>query len=70
MRRQKRGRERQEKGKDRRPILKKLRAAFLRSLRGQHCKNDFCKGSARGNWELREGQQPFRLTGSGTALPR
>ena len=28
--------ERQEKVEDRRPILKKLRAALLRSFRGQH----------------------------------
>ena len=31
-----RPRERQEKREDRRSILKKLRAAFLRSFRGQH----------------------------------
>ena len=23
-------------------------------------KNDLCEGSARGNWDVREGQQPFR----------
>ena len=36
MSRRRRARERQEKEEDRRPILKKLRAAFLRSIRRQH----------------------------------
>ena len=35
MRRQRREKERQEKGDDRRPILKKLCAALLRSFMGQ-----------------------------------
>ena len=58
MRRRRRARERQKKGKDRLPILKKLCAALLRSFRGQH--DEKMKGSARGNWDPREGQQPFR----------
>ena len=47
-----RTRERQEKRKDG-PILKKLRATLLPSFRGLH------GGSARGNWDSREVQQPF-----------
>ena len=39
------------------PILKKLCAALLRSFRGQHSKK--IKGSAWGNWDPQEGQQPF-----------
>ena len=65
MRRQRRAREGQEKRKreNRRPILKKLCAALLRSFRGQH--NEKMKGSARGNWDPREGQQPFRPNPNG-----
>ena len=50
----------QEKRKreNKRPILKKLYAVLLRSFRGQH--SEKVKGSARGNWDSREGQQPFR----------
>ena len=35
-------------------------------------KNALCEGSARGNWDPREGQQPFcpNPNGSGTAPPR
>ena len=65
-------REGQEKRKreNKRPILKKLCAALLQSLRGQH--SEKIKGSARGIWNPREGQQPFdpTQTGSGTAPPR
>ena len=77
MRRQRRAREGQEKRKrkreNRRPILKKLCAALLRSFRGQH--SEKMKGSARGNWDLGEGQQPFRPNPNGagdrtTALRR
>ena len=57
MRRRRRARERQEKRENRRPILKKLCAALLRSFRGQHSKKGM--GSARGNWDPQEGQQPF-----------
>ena len=39
-------------------MLKKLCAALIRSFRGQHSKK--MKGNARGNWDPREGQQPFR----------
>ena len=35
-------RERQEKGENRRPILKRLRAAFLGSFRGQQSKKMAC----------------------------
>ena len=38
--------------------MKKLCVAFLRSFRRQH--SEKMKGSARGNWDPREGQQPFR----------
>ena len=40
-----------------------LCAALLRSFRGQH--SEKMKGSARGNWDLREGQQPFRPNPNG-----
>ena len=50
-------REGEKKSENRRPILKKLCAALLRSFRGQH--SEKIKGSARGNWDPREGQQPF-----------
>ena len=65
MRRRRRAREGQEKRKraNRRPILKKLCAALLRSFRGQH--SEKMKGSARGNWNPREGQQPFRPNPNG-----
>ena len=43
--------------------LKKLYAALQRSFRGQHSKK--IKGSARGNWDPREGQQPFRPNQNG-----
>ena len=66
-----RARERQEKREDR-PILKRLRATLLRSFKGLHGeKNGLCEESARGNWDPREGQQPFKPNpnGSGTAPP-
>ena len=67
MRRRRRAREGQKKRKreNKRPILKELCAALLRSYRGQHSKK--IKGSAWGNWDPREGQQPFRpnLKGGG-----
>ena len=47
----------EKKKRNRRPILKKLCAALLRSFRGQH--SEKMKGSAWGNWDPREGQQPF-----------
>ena len=54
-----RARERQEK-RENRPILKSLRATFLWSFRGLHGqKNGLCEGSARGNWDPREDEQPF-----------
>ena len=52
----KRGAE-EKKKENKRPILKKLCAALLRSFRGQH--SEKMKGSARGNWDPREDQQPF-----------
>ena len=65
MKRRSRQRERQKKKKkeNRRPILKKLCAALLRSFRGQHSKK--MKGSARGYWYPRESQQPFRPNPNG-----
>ena len=53
-----------------RPILKMLCAALLRSFSGQQ--SEKMKGSARGNWDSREGQQPFRPhpNGAGEAPPR
>ena len=65
MRRRRRAREGQEKRKreNRRPILKKLCADLLRSFRGQH--SEKMKGSARGNWDPREGQQPLRPNPNG-----
>ena len=53
----------QEKRENRRPILKKLCAALLRSFRGKH--SEKMKGCARGNWDPREGQQPFRPNPNG-----
>ena len=58
----KRGQERRKK-ESRRPVLKKLCAALLRSFRGQHSKK--MEGSALGNWNPREGQQPFRPNPNG-----
>ena len=63
MRRRRRTRERQGRIEDRRPILKKLCAALLRSFRGQH--GEKMKGSDWGNWGPREGQQPFRSNPNG-----
>ena len=72
MRRQRRAREGQKKRKreNKRPIVRKLCAALLRSFRGQHSKK--MKGSARGNWDPREGHSHFDPTqaGSETAPPR
>ena len=59
MRRRRRAGERE----NRRPISKKLCAALLRSFRGQH--SEKMKESARGNWDPREGQQPFRPNPNG-----
>ena len=55
MRRRRRAREGQEERKreNKQPILKKLCAALLRSFREQH--SEKMKGSARGNWDPREG---------------
>ena len=58
----------QEKRDDKRPILKRLCAALLQSLRGQYAKKLVCVGgNARGNWNPREGQQPFRPNPNGVA---
>ena len=43
--------------------MKKLRAALLRSFRGQH--SEKLKGSARGNWDPWVVQQPFRPNPNG-----
>ena len=65
MRRRRRAKEGQEKRKreNQQPILKKLCAALLRSFREQH--SEKMKGSARGNWDPREGQHPFRPNPNG-----
>ena len=44
-------------------ISKALSAALLLLFRGQHSEKN--EGSARGNWDPREGQQPFRPTPNG-----
>ena len=51
------------KRENRRPILKMLCPALLRSFREQH--SEKIKGSARGDWDPREGQQPFRPNPNG-----
>ena len=65
MRRRRRTRKGQEKRKreNGRPILMKLCAALLRSFRLQH--SEKMKGSGRGNWDPREGPQPFRPNPNG-----
>ena len=65
MRRRRRAREGQGKRKseNRQPVFKKLCAALLRSFRGQH--SEKMKGSAQGNWDPRESQQPFRPNTNG-----
>ena len=45
-------------GEERKQVLKKLCAALLWSFKGQH--SEKMKDSVWGNWDLREGQQPFR----------
>ena len=69
----KRARERQEKRENSQPISKKLRAAFLRSFRGQHSKKIICTmrvpevigtlGKANSHFDPTQ-------TGSRTAPPR
>ena len=56
-------REGEKRKKNRRPILRKLCAALLRPFREQH--NEKMKGSARGNWDPRKVQQPFRPNPNG-----
>ena len=63
MRRQKRAVEGKEKRENRRPILRKLCDALLQSFRGQH--SEKMKGIARGNWDPREVQHPFRPNPNG-----
>ena len=48
---------------NRRPILRKLCAALLRLFRRHH--SEKIKGSARGNWDPREVQQPSRPNPNG-----
>ena len=43
-----------QKGEDKRPILKRLSAALLRSFRGSTAKKGFVWGSAQGNWDSSE----------------
>ena len=56
-------RDRKEKRENKRLISKKLCATLLRLFRGQH--GEKMKGSARGNWDPREGQPPFRPNPNG-----
>ena len=43
-----------------RPILKRLACYPSAVVQGAaRRKNGLCEGSARGNWDPREGQQPF-----------
>ena len=68
-----RARERQEKREDRRPILKKLRGALLRSFRGQHGEKMVCVRRVPGITKtLGKASSHFDLTqtGSGTAPRR
>ena len=53
----------EKKRENKRLILKKLCAALLWSFRGQH--SEKMKGSARGNWDPRKGQQSFRPNPNG-----
>ena len=52
-----------EERENRRRILRKLCAALLRSFMGQN--SEKMKGRARGNWDPREVQQPFRPNPNG-----
>ena len=73
MRRRRRERERQEKGEDRQPILKKLCAAPLRTFRGQHGEKMVCVREMPGvAGTLGKANSHFdrTQTGSGTAPPR
>ena len=56
------GQKKREK-ENRQSILRKLCAALLRTFWGQH--SEKMKESARGNWDPREGQQPFRPNQNG-----
>ena len=73
MRRPGRARERQEKGEDRRPILKMLCAALLWLLRGQHGEKMVCaRGEPWVTGTLRKANSHFDpiQMGSRTTLPR
>ena len=59
MRRRRRVRERQEKGEDWRPILKKLCCSSAVVQGAARRKNRLCEGSTRSNWDPWEGQHPF-----------
>ena len=69
----KREKERQEKREDRRLTFKKLRAAFLRSFRGQHGEKMVCeRGEPVVTWILAKASSHFEpiQKGFGTAPPR
>ena len=64
-----------ERRENRRPISKKLRAALLRSFRGQYGEKMVCVMGVQGNSCPRKGQQPFRsnpnrIAGRTTTLRR
>ena len=68
-----RARERQDKREDESPILKRLRAALLRSFRGLHGEKMVCVGGVSGvTGTLGKANSHFdpTQTGSGTAPPR
>ena len=55
-----RARERQEKREDKRPIFEETVCCPSAIVQGAaRRKNGLCRGSTRGNWDPREGQQPF-----------
>ena len=57
-----RGKERQEKRRNRRPFIKRQSAVLQRTFRSSTEKNGFYEESAWDNWDPREVQQPFRPT--------
>ena len=70
-----RERERKEKIENSQPISGRLRAALLRSFKGCTAKKWSVCGECQGNWDPREGQEPFRpnrnsVRGSTTTLRR
>ena len=68
-----RAKQSQEKGEDRRPTVKKLHAALLRSFREQHREKMVCARGVPGViGTFKKANSHFEpsQTGTGTALPR